>query len=298
MPGTKRALEDDEETADAEVAAAIAAAKAAPADEEIGGLGGGTAVIHFDVKPQGKRPKQYAFEEKHGEKSLVFLYLAIRGLGETQRLMLAEAGAEYTHFASPMGEDQSLCCEWRKRSPNGLTPVLSGLGVPRSSPMSQSASTIRFLAIRYGMAGTTEMDKLRVDNLFETVKDLGGKKGEITGQSETVTSGAKGPTLTAVNIERMLADMPDPSDDNAALNYGQMELLNLLLACEEISAGCVTKLSPYLDAFRVKAASRPRIAAYLASPMRFPPINADRGKLDSPYAYSGGPVKRSVFAAS
>ena len=49
-----------------------------------------------------------------------------------------------------MGEEQALSCEWRKRSPNGLTPVLSGLGVPRAKPLSQSATVIRFLAERYG----------------------------------------------------------------------------------------------------------------------------------------------------
>lgn len=298
MPGTKRSLEDEEEVAEAELAAAIAAAKAAPADEAISGLGSGTAVIHFDVKPTGKPPKQYAFELRAGEKPLVLLYLAIRGLGETQRLMLAEAGAEYTHLVSPMGEDQSLCIEWRKRSPNGLAPVLSGLGVPRANPISQSSATVRFLASRYGMAGATELDRARVDTFFETVKDLAGKKGEITGQTPTMTNGAKGPVMTAGNIERMLADMPDPSDDDAALNYGQIELLKVLLGCEEVSVGCVAKLSAPLDAFRVKAASRPRIAAYLASPMRLPAINSDKGKTEAPYSYNGGPVKRSCFAAS
>ena len=38
-------------------------------------------------------------------------------------------------------------------SANGLLPVMSGLGVPRSTPLCQSSSIIRFLAARYGMQG-------------------------------------------------------------------------------------------------------------------------------------------------
>ena len=43
---------------------------------------------------------------------------------------------------------------------------------------------------------------------------------------------------------------------------------------------------------RAAGAARPRIAKYLASPMRFPQI---RGPGD--YVYASGPLKRSAFAA-
>lgn len=283
---TKRAREDDEDAAEAEIAAAVAASKVAPDDEEIGGLHDGTAMVHFDVKAEV--PKQYREGRRSGEKPLIFIYLCIRGLGETPRLMLAEAGASYLHLASPMGEEQAVSCEWRKRSPNGLCPVLSGLGVPRATPLSQSSAIVRFLASRYGLAGATELDALRADVLFETAKDLKGKKAEIVGTADSVTSGAKGPSDTAANIVAMLATMPDPADDAAALNYGQLELLQLLLECDEGAPGCVKALSPALDAFRAAGAARPRIAAYLASPMRFPAIVPG-------YKYKAGPVKRAAF---
>jgi hypothetical protein len=87
----------------------------------------------------------------------------------------------------------------------------------------------------------------------------------------------------------MLAEMPDPADDGAALNFGQIELLQLLLECEEQKPGCVEAHSPALDAFRAAAAARPRIAAYLTSPMRFPRVSRD-------YKYISGPIKRAAFA--
>jgi len=143
------------------------------------------------------------------------------------------------------------------------------------------------------MAGESELDGARADCLYQTVKDLGAKKSEIIGSgreqvADAPTEGAKGPSVTAANIGSMLEAMPDPSDAAAALNYGQIELLNLLLDLEEQAAGCVKALSPALDAFRAAGAARPRIAKYLASPLRFPAIVPG-------YRYKAGPVKRASF---
>ena len=139
------------------------------------------------------------------------------------------------------------------------------------------------------MVGATELEGLRADVLFETAKDLKSKKAEIVGTAADATTGAKGPTATAENLAAMLDDMPEASNADAALNYGQIELLNLLIECDESEPGCVGKLSPALDAFRAAGAARPRIAEYLASPLRFPAIVPG-------YRYKAGPVKRSYFA--
>ena len=216
---SKRKIDEDEDVAEAEVQAAIAAAKDAPADEEINGLGSGTAMVLFDVK--AKPAKQYKSGYERGDKPLVLVYLTIRGLAEVPRLMLAEAGVEYIHLASPMSETQAVACEWRKRSPNGLTPMVSGLGVPRAHPISQSASVVRYLAQRFGMTGATELDGVRADVLYETAKDLAAKADEITGKKDA-TQGAKGPTDTAARIAVMLDTMPNPADEGAALNFGQI----------------------------------------------------------------------------
>ena len=283
---SKRHHDEDEDTAEAELAAAIAAAEAAPPDEVIDGLGQGSAMVHFEVP--GEKVKQYTTSRLRGEKKLVLLYLTIRGLAETPRLLLAECGAEYTHLASPMSEDQSISCEWRKRSPNGLAPMMSGLGVPRAKPISQSGTIVRFLAHRYGMAGADALEAARADVLFETSKDLKSKGSEIV-SGELSTSGAKGAQATAAKIAAMLDDMPDAADDAAALNYGQIELLTFLIGCDEMASGCVKALSPALDAFRASGAARPRIAKYLKSPLRLPAMTPD-------YKYKAGPVKRADLA--
>ena len=88
--------------------------------------------------------------------------------------------------------------------------------------------------------------------------------------------------------------MPSPSDAAAVMNYGQIQLANVLLSLEERAPNAVARLSAPLDAFRLAISQRPRIAAYLASPLRFPPTCADMG-LPGGYDYATGPKQRSEF---
>jgi len=288
-------VDGDEAVAEAELSAAIAAAQAAPADEPIKGLGSGMAPIYFKVPGITPAPWGYKKQPQPDEKPLVFAYLAIRGLGEVPRLMLAEAGAAYEHIAATMGEDQAVSLEWRKRSPNGLMPMMSGLGVPRSAPMSQSSAIIRFLARKYGMCGADGLEEARVDTLFETAKDFSNNKQLVTDEKEIDPSQAKLPAALAKRIESMLQDMGSAADDSAGLNYGQIQLFHTLNICEETKPGCLAKLSPALDSFQKAMTARPRIAAYLASPMRFPKTCNEVG-IDGGYSYAGAPLVRSDFA--
>lgn len=297
MSGRKRKAEDleaDEGKAQDELQAAIFAAAAAPLDEKVTGLGSGTAPIHFIVPGISPPPwENYVERPKVGEKPLVFAYFAIRGLGEVPRLLLAEAGASYEHIAITGGETQANSLEWRTRSPNGLLPMMSGLGVPRSAPLSESSTIIRFLARKYGMAGKDELEAARIDTLFETAKDLASKKALITDDNADAEGMSEGklPTTLAKRVEEMLDDMGPAKDDSAVFNYGQIQLLQFLLSCDEATPGCVAKLSPALEEFRKAAAARPRIAAFLASPLHFPLTRKEMGDDEGGYNYSE-PVAR------
>jgi len=279
-----------EETAEAEIAAAIAAAKAAPADEEIAGLHFGVAPVYFKVEPKGKRPWQY--RQPRG-KPLVFAYLIIRGLGETVRLMLAEAGIPYEHFAITMAEPQSVALEWRKRSPTALMPMMSGIGVPRATPLCQSRAIIRYVAACAGMDGGDEASRARVDMMFETAKDLGEWQDKII-SGEPDSGSKKSFANLFASLTTMLEQSPSAADPDAALNFAQLELLKVLLAIEERAPGAVKSFSLALDNFRTIAAARPRIAAYLASPMRFP-MTCNEAGIDGKYKYAKGALRRSAF---
>jgi len=280
-----KADEEAERVAEAEIAACIAAASAAAPNSEISGLGPSEAAVHHRSDPPAK--PQYSTALADSEKPLLLLYFTIQGLGEGIRLLLAEAGMPHECIGVVGGEDQALACEWRARSPNGLLPMLSGAGITRAKPLSQSGSILRFLAGRLGMGGVW------ADILYETAKDLGGFKKEMAAAgADRDCSVAKGPFATGKRIERMLADMPDPADAGAALNYGQIQLFNVLLGCEDRRKGCVGEnLGSVLDTFRTAMENRSGLKEYLQSTARYPLTLNELGE-DGGYVYSTGPLNR------
>lgn len=284
----------DERAAEAEIAAAVAASRsaAAAADAQpVTGLGPSPAPLYVEVRPAHK-PAQYpGAVTSEGEKSPLLTYFAIPGLGEAIRLLLAEIGADYDHLAVAGGEEQAVAAEWRARSPNGLLPILSGWGVPRSEPIGQSGAILRHLAKRCGLAGSNDVDAARADALYECAKDLGGHAELISSKDpEKDMTSYKLPFVHAGRLEKMLTRMADPSDHDAALNFGQIELYNVLRKCELRRAGCVGEnLSEALDGFRKSVESRPGIASYLKSGASLPFTKGELGQ-EGGYVYTDGAV--------
>lgn len=286
-----------ESKAEAEIATATKSAASASQDGKISGLGPSDAVLHITFNPTPKAQyKTECIDESSGEKSLILTYFSIQGLGEVPRLILAEAGMPYESISAMGGEDQSVAMEWRTRSPNGLLPMLSGAGIPRSSPISQSGAIIRFLAKRLGMDGEDNLlTSSRADVLYETAKDLGGEDSKIAIASidtEKDYSVSKGPFSTGKRIEKMLIDMADPKDESSVLNYGQIQLFHVLLNCEARRQGCVKdNLGDVLDDFRINMENRTGLKEYLNSTARFPFTKGELG-MDGGYSYSTGPLTR------
>ena len=284
----KRARDEDEA-----LARSRAAAAAADPEQEI--CLGGDGPLVFDVP--GSKPSD-----------LILTYFAIKGLGEVPRLLLAEADVAYISVAVQGGEPPDVVGDWRAKSPNGLLPIATGLGVPRSSPISQSSSIIRFLARHFKLdGGDDEAGKVRADVLFETAKDLGAKASEVveaTGAGDAETAAAKeaavakGPFALALRLEALVA--PDPHrihcyrDDETPVTYGHLQLFREL-AKIEAKGGDLSRLSLALAAFKEHVANRKRIKAYLASPLCFPDTFGEIGQ-EGGYAYASGPKKRSEFA--
>ena len=134
-----------------------------------------------------------------------------------------------------------------------------------------------------------------VDVLYETAKDLNGKKREIAAVYPETTakdySTAKGPFAIGKRLEKMLKTTADPMDHNAVLNYGQIQLFQVLQCCEGWRTGCVKEnLGEELDVFRVNMENRPGLKEYLNSSARFPLTKGESG--DEGYVYANGPLKR------
>jgi len=282
--------------AETEIIAAIEAAASASQEGEVSGLGVSDGVLHLKFNPSPKIQYNTDVDES-SEEPLLLTYFAIQGRGEVPKLILAETGMPYDFIGVIGSEDQSLAMEWRSRSPNGLLPILSGAGIPRSSPISQSGAIIRFLAKRLGVDGGDVIASIRADVLYETAKDLGGpenKKAIASIDPEKEYSVAKGAFATGNRVVKMLIDMPNPKDESVALNYGQIQLFHVLLHCEGRRKGCVREnLGDVLDDFRINMQNRPGLKEYLNSTARFPFTNGELGEEDGGYVFSTGPLKRS-----
>jgi len=304
----ERTSSEDEKSARVEIKRAIQASDKADPEESISGLGASTAPIYVHVRPNKESfPSQYnSLNEGGGEKdeTPLFAYFAIKGLGEVQRMMFAEAHVPYDHMICIGGEEQSVAAEWRMRSPNGLLPTLSGMGIPRSSPISQSGAIIRFLAQKLGMdGGSSERGRVDTDWLYETAKDMGSHTSLVakTKEGDAKDMAAKMPFSTAGRVAKVLATMANPKNQEAAINYGQLQLFKFLRGCEVRRGGCVKEnLGDAIDDFRIGMESRTRLKAFLDSPLCFPftvnEATAEGAKGYAGYSYAQGvTVSRKSF---
>jgi len=289
--------EDDEKKAEQEIETAIKASKAVSPDDIVSGLGPSDGIIHIQYRPS-KSPSQYKTSQLQDEKPLILTYFAIKGLGEVPKLMLAECGAHYDQIGVVGGEDQSVAMEWRKRSQNGLLPIMSGLGIPRATPISQSGAIIRFLADRFGMKGRSVHEAAMADVLYETAKDISDKVETVCSLNpEKDHSVAKGPFALAFRVVKMLESMPNPADGDAAVNFGQVQLFYVLMRCEARRTGCVKEnLGESLENFRLAMEKRSGIESYLKSKSCFPFTKGELGSKG--YIYSSGPLRRGDITSA
>lgn len=288
----------DETKAEAEVATAIRISKAAAPDDMISGLGPSKGIVHLTSRPAAPKSQYQQVvndEASSGTKPLLLTYFLLQGLGEVIRLILAETQTPYECIAVVGGEDQSVAMQWRRRSPNGLLPILSGWGVPRSQPLSQSRSIIKFLSKKLGLDGGSEdmVAQARVEILFETAKDLSDKKGEICDVDPVKDySVAKAAFSLGKRIEVMLENMPSPKDETTILNYGQIQLFHVLDTCEARRVGCVKEnLGDTLATFYSDMANRSGLKEYLQSAACVPLTHGELGQ-DGGYNFASGPLRR------
>lgn len=139
----------------------------------------------FVVNRFGDRVPQF----KPGEevKQIMHLkYLTLRGLGDLPALILEVGGIPYRATYFTKRDFSGLV---KPKLEFGRLPVLEADG----QELAQSASIIRYLATKAGLAGASETERARVDALYETLKDLFVSHG-VWGKSFDVEALRRGPT--------------------------------------------------------------------------------------------------------
>jgi len=228
-------------------------------------------------------------------------YLTLRGLADLPALILEAGGLPYR--ATYYGKEDFL-----KVKPSfefGRVPVLEVEG----HEMSQSASIVRFLAEKAGLAGSSAAEKLRLDVLYETFKDLfvshgtwgaafdmkalsGGplEKEPMLHFRETSNRG----TYTAFQkastglktFEDLLASSSGPFLLGGNITYVDLALfqkLHELGQADNMGAGWADQLGlPKLGAFVNAVSSKPQVAAFIHSGRRMPRIK----RANNDYVYT------------
>lgn len=138
----------------------------------------------FVVNRFGERVPQF----KPGEEAKVMhlKYLTLRGLADLPALILEVGGIPYRATYYTKSEFNGVV---KSKLEFGRLPVLE---VERQE-LAQSASIMRYLATKAGLTGASEMERARVDALFETHKDLFVSHG-VWGKSFDVEALKRGPT--------------------------------------------------------------------------------------------------------
>jgi prostaglandin-H2 D-isomerase / glutathione transferase len=138
-------------------------------------------------------------------------YFNVRGLAETSRFLLALGGEEYEDFRYPlevidMSKHEMKKDEFDKDKADGklLTSLnkvpfleVDGVTIPQSKSME------RFLARRYNMMGTSEVETAQIDAICESVRDFKDMYQKVRSLSEEERSNGMNEWFTKTLVERL-----------------------------------------------------------------------------------------------
>ncbi len=219
----------------------------------------------------------------------LYYWPQIQGRGEFVRLALEEAAAPYVDVArEPGGEDRliALLDQRTDVTPPFAPPFLRA----GRRLIAQTANILLFLGERHALAPKPESGRLWTHQLQLTMADL---VAEMHDAHHPIAAGlyyedqrreAKKRTADLVTnrlpkflgyFERVLAANPSGARHlvGARLTYADLSLFQLLAGLRYALPNAMTKLErkrPHVVALHERVSTRPRIAAYLASPRRIP----------------------------
>ncbi len=216
------------------------------------------------------------------------IYFAARGRAELIRLVLAEAGVEYQEHpvgkGTPPANGRPTDFAALKASgdlPFEAVPVWEEPGGFR---LAQSLAIVNHLGRTHGLGGRTPVDAARIDEWLGAIEDVRGELRKLT-PMPAEQRGAFRAELKSSILPRWFGYLDRQLRANrggAGFTVGEgitvadLALYYLLEMVRDNGFGEAVDRYPALVAFAQRIASRPRIAAYLASPARpkFAPLPA------------------------
>jgi glutathione S-transferase len=216
----------------------------------------------------------------------LFYWPSIQGRGEFVRLVLEDRGAEYVDVA---------------RTPGGMAKLLAALhdgieGVRPLAPpilrdgkvvIAQSANICRYLGEALRLAPSSERGRWAASSIALTIADLVAEVHEThhptrvdwTYEDQRPAALARAEAFRTLRVPKFLGWLEAVLKGNGKVLVGR-SVSYADLAAFQVTAGLdyafprtmkrQAKHIPLLRALHDRIASRPRIAAYLASPRRLP----------------------------
>eukprot|EP00296_Roombia_truncata_P008471 JP446956.1.p1 GENE.JP446956.1~~JP446956.1.p1 ORF type:complete len:236 (-),score=46.32 JP446956.1:36-743(-) len=200
-------------------------------------------------------------------------YFAVRGLGESIRLLLEDQKLDFVETRFALGTD-----EWKEAKPLlqanntirfGQVPQLTN---PDGLSIVQSKAIMRHLGRTLGLYGASEEEHVLADEITDHADDIRKSYyNTLYGKSYTVSDKKKLLETAATKfgqLEALLKDKQYFLGTISFVDYIVWDLFDTLTSWDsEVSPASAT---PNLHAFHKNMAQRGNLAAYLSSDRRLP----------------------------
>src|SRR5512138_2217924 len=208
------------------------------------------------------------------------VYFAARGRAELIRLVLAEAGVEYDEH--PVGRGTPLVngrpTDFAALKASGELPfeAVPVWEEPGGFRLAQSLAILNHVGRTHGLGGRTPVEAAQIDQWLGAYEDVRAELRKLTPMPAEHRAAFRAELRTSVLprwlgwLDRLLRK----NRDGAGFTVGDgptvadLALYYLLEVVRDNGMGEAIDRYPALAAFAQRIASRPRIAAYLASPRR------------------------------
>jgi glutathione S-transferase len=202
------------------------------------------------------------------------IYFASRGRAELCRLVLHEADVAYEED-SFLGADAFTALKASGRLPFQAVPVWEE---PDGFRLAQSLAIACYLAGTNGLYGTSPRENAECDQMLGAFDDVRGELRRLVAVDPSKRADLRAELLTKTlprwfaNLDRLLGANRGGAGHlvGESMTVADLALWYLLELATDNGFGPAFADRPRLGAFARRIGERPRIAAYVASPRRYP----------------------------
>ncbi len=210
------------------------------------------------------------------------IYFPARGRAELIRLVLAEAGVDYQEHPVGRGTPpvNGRPTDFAALKASGDLPfeAVPVWEEPGGFRLAQSLAIVNHLGRTHGLGGRTPVEAAQIDQWLGAFEDVRAELRKLTPMPAEQRAAFRAELRSSIlprwfgHLDRLLRANRGGAGFTVgeAVTVADLALYYLLETARENGMGDAIDRYPALAAFAQRIASRPRVAAYLASPKRPP----------------------------